>query len=361
MCSLQRNLPVSLMVNGGFATAVRMYQLGERRKPMATRAYRLAGVAACVVGLWGTCAAAASPQANYPSRPIRVIVPFSPGGGSDVLARLLGPRLSDRLVQPVVVDNRPAGSGIVGGEIVAKSRPDGHTLLLVFSSHAQSAQLFTRLPFDPVKDFAPITLVISSPPGMMLHPALPASTVKEFIAHAKVSPGKIIFGSSGPGSSPHLYTELFMSMAGVQMTHISYKGIAPVITAILGNEVQFAFANMFSTRSHWQAGRLRLVAHAGSKRLESMPDVPTVAESGVPGFEASNWWGYLAPRKTPRPIIDRLHKEITTVASLPDLRQALISLGNDVVVNTPEEFSKVIQADAEKWGAIGRRLGIKLD
>ena len=328
---------------------------------MATRAQRLAGVAACVVGLWGTCAAAASPQANFPSRPIRVIVPFSPGGGSDVLARLLGPPLSDRLGQPVVVDNRPAGSGIVGGDIVAKSTPDGYTLLLVFSTHAMSAQLFTKLPFDPIKDFAPITLVISSPPGMMLHPAVPAKTVKEFIAHAKANPGKLNFGSSGPGSSPHLYTELFMSMTGVQMTHVPYKGVAQVVTAILSNEVQFAFANLFSTKGHWQAGRLRLIAHAGSKRLESMPDVPTIAESGVPGYEASSWWGYMAPGKTPRPIVDRLHKEITAVANLLDVRQTFISQGSDVVVNTPEEFAKIIQTDAEKWGAIGKRLGVKLD
>ena len=328
---------------------------------MVTRAHRLAGVAACVVGLWGTCAAAASPQANYPSRPIRVIVPFSPGGGSDVLARFLGPRLSDRLGQPVVVDNRPAGSGILGGDIVAKSTPDGYTLLLVFSTHAMSAQLFTKLPFDPIKDFAPITLVISSPPGMMLHPAVPAKTVKEFIAHAKANPGKLNFGSSGPGSSPHLGAELFSSMTGIQMIHVPYKGVAQVITAILSNEVQFAFANLFSTKSHWQAGRLRLIAHAGSKRLESIPDVPTIAESGAPGYEARSWWGYMAPGKTPRPIVDRLQKEITAVANLPDVRQTLISQGSDVVVNTPEEFAKIIQADAEKWGAIGKRLGVKLD
>lgn len=361
MCTLQRNLEVSLVANGAFAAAERSYQPGDRRKPATTRAYRLAGVAACVVCLWGPYAVAASQQANYPTRPIRVIVPFSPGGGSDVLARLLGPRLSDRLGQPVVVDNRPSGSGIVGGDIVAKSTPDGYTLLLVFSTHAQSAQLFTRLPFDPIKDFAPITLVISSPPGMMLNPAVPAKTVKEFITHAKANPGKLNFGTSGPGGSPHLYTELFISMAGVQMTHISYKGIAPVITAMLSNEVQFTFANMFSTKGHWQAGRLRLIAHAGSKRLESMPDVPTIAESGVPGYEARSWWGYMGPAKTPRPIMGRLHKEITAVANLPDIRQTFISQGSEIVVNTPDEFANVIKADAEKWGAIGKRLGVKLD
>lgn len=328
---------------------------------MRTSAPRLGSLLFAALCLWCSWAAGVLAQATYPSRPIRVVVPFSPGGGSDVLARFLGPRLSDRLGQPVVVDNRPAGSGIVGGDIVAKSTPDGYTLLLVFSTHAMSAQLFTRLPFDPIKDFAPITLVISSPTGMMLHPAVPAKTVKEFIAHAKANPGKLNYGTSGPGSSPHLYTELFMSMAGVQMTHVPYKGVAQVITAQLSNEVQFAFANLFSTKSHWQAGRLRLIAHAGSKRLESMPDVPTIAESGVPGYETRSWWGYMAPGKTPWTIVRRLHKEITAVANLPDVRQSFISQGSEVILNTPEEFAKIIQADAEKWGAIGKKLGVRLD
>jgi tripartite-type tricarboxylate transporter receptor subunit TctC len=307
-----------------------------------------------VGGALAACAFAATlpvVSADYPSRPIRVIVPFSPGGGSDVLARALGPRLADRLGQPVVV----------GGDLVAKAAPDGYTLLLVFSTHAMSAQLFTKLPYDPIKDFAPITLVVSSPPGLMLHPAVPAKTVKELIAHAKANPGKLNFGSSGPGSSPHLNAELFMSMAGIQMTHVAYKGVAPVVTAILGNEIQFAFANLFSTKAHWQAGRLRLIAHSGAKRLDAIPDVPTVAESGVPGYEASSWWGYMAPAKTPRPIIDRLYKEIVAVSNLPEVRQLFIPQGSEIVVNKPDAFAKVIQSDADKWGAIGKRLGIKLD
>jgi len=318
-------------------------------------------MAACVLGLWGICAGVASPQANYPSRPVRVIVPFSPGGGSDILARLLAPHLSARLGQPVVVDNRPAGSGIVGGDIVAKSAPDGHTLLLVQAAHAVNAQLFTKLPYDPIKDFAPITLVISSPSGMFLHPAVPAKTVQEFIAHARANPGKLNFGSSGPGSTPHLGIELFSSMTGIQIIHVPYKGAGQVITALLGNEVQFTFTNLVSTRPHWQAGRLRFIAHSGSKRMEAMPEVPTISESGVPGYVTSPWWGYMAPAKTPRPVVIRLQKEIAAVANLPDVRQTYVAQGSEIVANTPEEFAKTIQADAEKWGAIGRRLGIKLD
>ena len=298
---------------------------------------------------------------GYPSRPVRVIVPFSPGGGSDIIARLLSPRLSDRLGQPVVVDNRPAGSGILGGDIVAKSVPDGYTLLLVQAAHAANAQLYTRLPYDPIRDFAPITRVISSSAGMFLHPAVPAKSVKEFIAHAKANPGKLNFGTSGPGSTPHLGTELFSSMAGIQMTHVPYKGAGQVILALLGNEVQFAFANLVSTRPHWQAGRLRLIAHSGSKRLEAMPEVPTIAESGLPGYVTNFWWGYMAPAKTPRPVVERLHREIAAVANLPDVRHTVVSQGWEVVASTPEEFTKIIQADAEKWGAIGKRLGVKLD
>jgi tripartite-type tricarboxylate transporter receptor subunit TctC len=300
-------------------------------------------------------------QDKYPTRPVRVIVPFAAGGGSDVLARYLGPRLSERLGQPVVVDNRPAASGIVGADLVAKATPDGYTLLLVFSTHAQSAQLFAKLPFDPIKDFAPITLVITTPLGMMLTPSVPAKTVKEFIAHAKANAGKLNYGSSGPGSSPHLAAELFMSMAGVQMTHIPFKGVAPIITAHLSNEVQFSFGNMFSTEGHWRAGRLRLVAHAGAKRLASMPELPTISESGVPGYEAIIWYGYMTAAKTPRPIVDRLNREINAVANLPDVRKTLISQGNEVIAGTPQDFAKLIVSDADKWGAIGKKLGVKLD
>ena len=328
---------------------------------MTTKAQWFASVVTCVVGLWGAWAATAFAQANYPNRPIRVIVPFSPGGGSDVTARFIGTRLSDRLGQPVVVDNRPAASGIVGTDIVAKATPDGYTLLLVFSTHAQSAQLFSKLPYDPIKDFAPITEVISTPVGMMLTPSVPAKTVKEFIAYAKANPGKLNYGSSGPGSSPHLATELFMSMAGIQMTHVPYKGVAPIITGQLSGEVQFSFANMFSTMGHWKAGRLRLVAHSGLKRMEAIPDVPTVAESGVAGYDALIWYGYTAAAKTPRAIIQKLYKEIAAIVNMPEVRKTFIEQVTDPVANTPEEFAKVIQADAEKWGAIGKRLGVRLD
>ena len=325
---------------------------------MSVSARKISCAVACVF-LLGS--AAAFGQASYPVRPLRVIVPFAPGGGSDVLARMLQPRLSERLGQPVVVDNRPAAAGVIGAELVAKAAPDGHTILATTPSLVISGTLQKGLPYDAFKDFAPITLVISTPFGLLLHPAVPAKTVKEFIAYGKANPGKLLYGSSGAGSSPHLTTELFNSMAGLQMTHVPYKGIAQAVTAQLGNEVQVSFSNMFSTMGHWKAGRLRLVAHAGTKRRDSIPDVPTISESGVPGFEAFNWYGYVAPAKTPRPAIQRLHQEFAAVCKLPEVRQLLASQDNDAIVNTPEEFAKVIAAEAQKWGGIGKKLGIKLE
>ena len=298
---------------------------------------------------------------GYPTKPVRLIIPFAPGGGSDVLARFIGPRLSERLGQPVVIDNRPAASGVVGADLVAKSTPDGHTVLGTTVTFVINGTLQKGLPYDVFKDFAPVTLVISSPFGLLLHPSVPAKTVKEFVAHAKASSGKLNYGSSGPGSSPHLTAELFKAMTGIQMTHVPYKGIALAITAQLGNEVQASFSNMFSTLGHWKAGRLRLIAHGGGKRIEAFPDIPTVAESGVPGFESYNWYGYMAPAKTPRPVVEKLYKEIAAVANHPEMRRTLVSQGNDVITNTPQEFAKVVKADGDRWGRIGRKLGVTLD
>ena len=331
---------------------------------MSMRLSQQTGLALAALGILAAYAAPAQTrqaQTGYPDRPIRIIVPLAPGGGSDYTARYIGLRLADRVGQSVVVDNRPAASGIVGTEMVAKAVPDGYTLLLAYSTHAQSAQLFSKLPYDPVKDFAPVTEVIATPLPLILNPTIPAKTVKEFIAYAKANPGKLNYGSSGPGSSPHLATELFASMAGFQATHIPYKGVGLYITAQIGNEIQFSFSNMFTTMPHWKSGRLNLIATGGSKRMEAMPELPTVAESGVPGFEALTWYGFMAPAKTPRAVVNKLQKEIAAIVNTPDVRQTFVSQGNEPLANTPDEFAKVIQADADKWGAIGKRLGVKLD
>ncbi len=328
---------------------------------MLTGLRRFGGGACAALALAAVCPGTASAQADFPNRPIRVIVPLAPGGGSDYTARYIGQRLAERVGQAVVVDNRPAASGIVGTELVAKAVPDGYTLLLAYSTHAQSAQLFTTLPYDPIKDFAPVTEVIATPLGLIVNPAVPAKTVQELVAYAKTNPNKLNYGSSGPGSSPHLATELFNSMAGIKMTHIPYKGVALYMTAQIGNEIQLTFSNMFTTMAHWKAGRLRLIASGGVKRSEAFPELPTIAESGVPGFDAMTWYGYLAPAKTPRAIVDKLQKHIAAIVHSTEVRQNFVSQGNEPLANTPDEFAKVIKSDADKWGAIGKKLGVKLD
>jgi tripartite-type tricarboxylate transporter receptor subunit TctC len=298
---------------------------------------------------------------QYPTKPVRVIVPFAPGGGSDIVARTLGPKLAERLGQPVVIDNRPAASGVVGTDLAAKATPDGHTLLLVTATNAISSQLVPNLPFDLMRDFTAITEVIASPFGMMLQPSVPAKTVKEFVAYAQANPGRLNYGSSGPGSSPHLATELFMAMTGVRMIHVPYKGVSQYVTAQLGNEIQFSFGNMFSTMGHWKAGRLRLVAHGGTKRLEAYPDLPTLSESGVPGYEAVIWYGYVAPARTPRAVVDTLHDEIAAIVRAPDVWQAFVSQGNEPVLSTPAQFNGFIRSEAEKWGGLAKKLGVRVD
>ena len=312
-----------------------------------------------------TALALAAPPAfaadEYPSRAVRVVVPFAPGGGTDVVGRILAQQLSLRLGQSFVVENKPAGSGIVGAEFVAKAPADGYTLLFAFSSLSSSAKLISHLPYDPIADFAPVALATTSPLVMFLHPSVPANTVKEFIAYARANPGRLNYGSSGPGSSPHLATELFMSMAGIQMTHIPYKGIAPAITAQLANEVQMSLTPIAVGMPHAKAGKLRALAAAGLKRSAAIPDVPTVAESGLPGFEVIGWWGMLAPAKTPRPVVLLLNREVRAALEVPEVKKSLLDQGMDPAGGPPEEFGALIKADMEKWGDVGKRLGVRLD
>src|SRR6266545_4428614 len=281
----------------------------------------------------------------YPVRPVRIVVPYAPGGGTDVVARILAARLSKRLGQGFVIDNRPAGSGIIGADLVAKAQPDGHTLLFAFSSLSSSAKLFDKLPYDPVADFAPVALATTSPLVLFVHPSVPAKDLKELVAYAKANPGKLNYGSSGPGSSPHLATELLMSMTGVQMTHVPYKGIAPAVTAQLADEVQLSFTPIAVGMPHAKAGKLRAIGQAGLKRSVAVPDVPTLEESGLPGFEVIGWWGMLAPVKTPRPVVSLLNREIRAVLDVAEVRRNLIGQGMDPAGGTPEEFAALIKAE----------------
>jgi len=298
---------------------------------------------------------------EYPTRTVRIVVPFAPGGGTDIVGRILAQHLSQRLGQGFVVENRPAGSGIVGADHVAKSAPDGHTLLFAFSSLSSSAQLFSKLPYDPVRDFAPVALATTSPLLIVVPAAVPAKDLREFIAHAKASPGKLNYGTSGPGSSPHLATELFMSLTGVQMAHIAYKGIAPATTALLANEVQFSLVPIAVGMPHVKSGRLRALGTCGPQRSAATPEVPTAAEAGVPGLDVIAWWGMLAPAKTPPAIVSRLNREIRAILDNAEVRRGLVDQGMDPAGGDPAAFAALIKADMEKWGEIGRRLGVKLD
>ena len=306
-------------------------------------------------------ASAALGADDYPARAVRVIVPFAPGGGTDIVARILGQQLSQKLGQSFVIENRPAGSGIVGADLVAKAPADGYTLLFAFSSLSSSAKLFSHLPYDPIRDFAPVALATTSPLLAVVPASLAARNVAEFIAHAKAHPGKLNYGSSGPGSSPHLATELFLSMTGTQMAHIAYKGIAPAITALLADEVQFSLVPIAVGMPHVRSGKLRALGVAGLARSSAAPELPTIAESGLPGFEVIGWWGVLAPAKTPRSAVDLLNRELRAALELPEVRRTLLDQGMDPAGGTPEQFGALIKADMDKWGEIGRRLGVKLD
>jgi tripartite-type tricarboxylate transporter receptor subunit TctC len=324
------------------------------------RPFLLCSIAATLAG-----AMLAAPVGNaadeYPVRPVRVIVPFAPGGGTDVVARILAVHLTQRMGQTFYVENRPAGSGIVGADAVAKAQPDGYTLLFAFSSLASSAKLFSKLPYDPVADFAPVALATTSPLVLFVHPSVPAKDLNEFIAYAKANPNKLNYGSSGPGSSPHLATELLMDMAGIQMTHIAYKGIAPAVTAQLANEVQLSFTPIAVGMPHARAGKLRALATGGLQRSAAVPDIPTISESGLPDFEVIGWWGMLAPAKTPRAVVTLLNREVCSALDLGELRRSLTEQGMDPACGPPEQFAALIKSDMDKWGDIGRRLGIKLD
>ncbi len=328
---------------------------------MPTRRRIVQGIGAAALTSGAHPLLAAVPAGGYPNRPVRMIVPLAPGGGSDAIGRLVSAQLTERFGQQFVVDNRPAASGIVGTDLVAKAVPDGYTLLTVFSTHAMSAELFSKLPYDPINDFAPITLATQSPLVLLVNPSLPITNLREFIAYARANPGKMNYGSSGPGSAPHLMTEQLNAMAGIQTTHIAYKGVAPLTTALIQNEIQFALANIFTTMPHAKAGRVRLIATGGLKRSLIAPEVPTIAEAGLPGYDSVVWYGFFAPAKTPRPIVDLLHKEIVAAIRKPDVTKIIVDGGNEPVGNTPQEFTALIRAEAKKWGALGRKLGVTLD
>ena len=308
------------------------------------------------------CAMAAASAQGYPTRPITIIVPFSAGGTTDILARIVGQGLTTELGQSVIVDNKPGAGGNIGASLAAKAQPDGYTLFMgTVGTHAINQALYKKMPFDPVKDFAPLTRVATVPNLLVAHPSQPFKTVKEVIAYAKAHPGDVTYGSPGSGSSPHVSGALFQSLTGAQITHVPYKGSAPAMSDLLGGQIAVMFDNMPSAIQHVRSGKLRPIAVTTAKRSPELPDVPTIAEAGVPGYEATSWFGMFAVAGTPKPVLDKLHAALAKVLSQPDVKKKIADQGGDVVVETPEQFAAFIKAETAKWGKVVKESGATAD
>ena len=307
-------------------------------------------------------AALAHAQASYPSKPIRLVVPFPAGGTTDILARAVAQRLTETMGQPVVVDNRAGAGGNIGADMVAKAPPDGYTLLMgTVGTHAINASLYAKMPYDHVRDFAPVILVAGVPNVLVVNPALPVNSVQELIAYGKANPGKLNFASSGNGTSIHLAAELFKTMTGVQMAHVPYKGSAPALVDLAGGQVQLMFDNLPSSLALIKAGKLKALAVTSAQRSAALPDVPTVAESGLAGFEASSWFGLLAPAGTPKDIIAKLNGEVTKWLATPEAKEKLAAQGAIPAGRSPDDFMRHIAAETVKWQKVVKDSGAKVD
>ena len=306
-------------------------------------------------------AQASIPREQYPHRPIRMIVPFAPGGGADITGRAIAQKLAEGLGQQVVVDNRPGAAGNIGTELAARSAPDGYTLLLIGPNHTTNVSLFAKLNYDPVRDFEPISLVTSAPYVLLVHPSLPARNVKELIALARAKPGQLTYGSSGNGTAGHLAMELVKTQAKIDMVHVPYKGSQPLLTDLIGGQIVTGFGDALSSTPQVQAGRLRALAVSGARRARTLPDVPTVAEAALPGFDVTVWQGILAPAGTPREIVARLHSEIVNALQKPEVQSRMAALGVDIIGNSPQEFAAFIKRDIAKWAVVIKASGARID
>lgn len=307
-------------------------------------------------------AAAAPVQAQkYPEKPIRMIVPFAPGGGTDVLARFLSAKLSENLGTSLVIENRGGAGGTIGAELAARAAPDGYTILFTSASYSFNPSLYSKLGYDPLKDFKPITLIAMVPHLLVVHPSLPVKNVRELIALARKRPGEVFYGSGGVGSSVHLAAVLFVSLAKVNFTHVPYKGGGPAMIGVMAGEASVMFPTMQSVMPHVRSGRLRALAISITSRSPALPEVPTVAESGLPGYDATGWYGMLAPTGTPQTAIDRLHAGVVAILNIPELKQRLAAEGAIAVGNTPEQFDKFIRQEIAKWAKLIQGLKIKAD
>jgi tripartite-type tricarboxylate transporter receptor subunit TctC len=330
-----------------------MYEIKPMPRPWLGRV--MAGV--CVM----LCVAGQVSAQGYPTKPIRLLVPLAPGGGNDTVARLVGNRLTESLGQQVVVENRPGGAGVIASDIVAKSPADGYTLYLASTTFTAAPSLVKKLPFDTLNDFAPITRLAVVPGALIVHASLPARSVRELIALARAKPGQVTFGSAGIGSGSHLGGELFKLLARVDLIHVPYKGSSLVTTALLSGEVMTAFTNPISSLPHVKAGRIRNLGVTSARRWPLLPDYPTLAESGVPGYELLIWNGIVVRAGTPTAIIERLHSELVKAVSVPEVVNHLAADGSRPMVQSPGEFGSFLRNEVAKWGRVAKAAGIRAD
>lgn len=323
------------------------------------RQSRIQTCAACIAIVSGVLGQAAYAAEKYPERPVRMIIPFAAGGATDVPTRLTSAKLAERMGQQFVIDNRPGQGGALGTAVAAKAEPDGYTILQTATPFVVSPHVYSKLSYDPLKDFIPVTQFGSAPNVLVVHPSLPAKSVKELIALAKSQPGKLDWASSGTGGGQHLFGELFMSMAGIKITHISYKGSGAAAADLLGGQVKIGFPGIAIALQHHKSGRLLALAVTTAQRSQQMPEVPSVAEAGVPGYEATFWMGMAVPKGTPKSIIDKLHRETTALLKSPDIIEGFKRAGTDAAPSDPAQFRKFIESEYEKWGKVVRAVGIK--
>jgi tripartite-type tricarboxylate transporter receptor subunit TctC len=319
---------------------------------------RTFALAACAVGL--LTAAASTVAQNYPTKPVRLIVPFPPGGSNDIVGRLIGQELTDRLGKQVIIDNRGGAGGVLGSEIAAHADADGHTLLIISVAYAFNPALY-KLRFDPEKAFAPIAMLGTGPNALTVFPKLQANSVKELIAIAKTKPGQLNYASAGVGSFQHLGSELFRIMAGINIVHIPFKGGGPAMADVIAGNTQICLGSLLQVIPHIQSGRLKALGVGGTKRSSALPNVPTIAEAGVPGYDASNWWGLLVPAKTPPAIIERLRKEVAAILANPEVQKKFESQGAETVKLSGDAFGKLIRTEMVKWQKVVKEAGIKAE
>jgi tripartite-type tricarboxylate transporter receptor subunit TctC len=298
---------------------------------------------------------------EYPTKPIRWIIPYPPGGTSEFLARLIGQKMTDAWGQAVVIDTRGGANGNIGTEMAAKSAPDGYTMLLVASTFTMNPAVYPNLPFDSARDFAPVTTILWQPYLLAVHPSVPASSVQQLLELARAKPGALNYASGGGGNANHIAAELFSTMAKVKLTHVPYRGMGPGILALLGGEVQLMFASSVAIQPHLKSGRIRVLGVTSPKRIATMPDVPTVSEAGVTGYVEGNWQGVLVPARTPAPIIAKLNRELVRIVKTTDVNGQILLTGSDVIASTPEELGATIRADLKKYADLVKAVGIRVD